>query len=655
LDFNKTILEIMNCRTEDLVNKSFNKIPLFHDPSIWEKEILRVLSTGDTRSFETDINRYDGTSFPVEVYLSLFSLADIDHTLAIAVCRNIADRKKVQETLFQEKEKAQVTLHSIGDAVITTDADGIVDYLNPIAEELTGWSFGFACGKHITEIFHIVDETNGEPVDDPVTKCIEKGLITAVENHTKLINKKGAEFSIENSAAPILNREGHLIGAVLVFHDVSSSRELANQLSWQASHDPLTGLLNRRELEYRIDHAIESAKNQKQTHTLLFMDLDQFKIVNDTSGHLAGDELLKQISSMLMCHMRESDSFARLGGDEFGVLLQRCSVDHAIRVANEIKEAISAFRFVWDDKTFEVGVSIGLVPITDHTPDLSELIGSADAACYAAKDHGRNRIHVFTDEDTEVARRRGEVQWVTRIQESLENDLFEIFYQKISPTQDLHGNDNIAELLIRMKGDDGTVILPGAFLPSAERYNLMEKLDRWMLEKSFQYLTVNGFPSDIQMFNLNLSALSISSSEFLQFVRDCFAKYPVPYEKICFEITETSAISNLYTVSNFIYDFRSRGSKIALDDFGSGLSSFGYLKNLTIDYLKIDGTFVKDIVEDPVDETLVEYINQLGHVLGLQTIAEYVESEGIYDKLKKIGVDYIQGFWLDKPSSLKDR
>ena len=437
--------------------------------------------------------------------------------------------------------------------------------------------------------------------------------------------------------------------------DVTDRKTSEEQLTFLARHDPLTGLVNRREFEIRLERALITARRETVSHGLLYMDLDQFKLVNDTCGHIAGDELLRQITIQLQDHMRSVDTLARLGGDEFGVLLQNCSKEDATNVAHKLRQLIQDFRFAWDNKVFTLGVSIGLVTIDDKTESIKSLLSLADAACYAAKDAGRNRVHEYTPEDWELASKQREMQWASRITQALEEDRLVLYKQEI--TRVAEGDEDAGEgahfeILVRML--DGEVeVYPGAFIPAAERYNLMPALDRWVLTKMFAWLDREADRLDqLSECAINLSGLTLSDDSFPEFLRELFKSHPVPPEKVCFEITETVAMTNLTKTIEFINEFKQLGCKFSLDDFGSGFSSYGYLKNLPVDYLKIDGTFVKDICDDPIDYAMVESINRIGHVMGKRTIAEFVESQDILEKLRILGVDYAQGYWIKRPQRL---
>lgn len=598
-------------------------------------------------------------------YLYLFSitlLAYIIHILfklrhtADELADDIMERKQAEAALFREKERAQVTLESIGDAVITTDTAGHVEYLNPVAETLTGWTGAAARGLPLQQVFHVLNELTRETVANPVESVIQESKTISPSGHAMLVQKNGGEFSIEKSAAPIRDRDGAIVGVVLVFRDVSHSRRMAAQLQHQASHDALTGLINRREFELRLARMLASVDKLHTQHALLYLDLDQFKIVNDTCGHIAGDELLRQITSLLQIRLRERDTLARLGGDEFGVLLEHCPPEQAARIADELRQTVSEFYFTWQGKAFTMGVSIGLVSFSDATLSLAEILSAADTACYIAKDKGRNRVHAYHPEDSDLALRHVEMEWVGRIHKAFEENRFQLYSQEIISLHSVNGTPGAhVELLIRMLDEEGSLVPPMAFIPAAERYNLMPAIDRWVVRTAFtHYARLHGAhePGAEQTstrWTINLSGTSLSDEHFLQFVQEQFLLLGVPYQAICFEITETAAISNLGKAVHLIQELRKLGCRFSLDDFGIGLSSFAYLKHLPVDYLKIDGSFIKDMAHDPIDRAMVEAINNIGHVMGIQTIAEFVENKETLAMLKQIGVDHAQGYGIAKP------
>lgn len=563
--------------------------------------------------------------------------------------RDITKYKRTQEELFKEKERAQVTLESIGDGVVTTDVSGDIEYINPVAEQICGWSIESAEGHNFEDVFRFLEEVSRQPIESPVIQCLEKRHPVSSDVNIILVGKHGREFAVEYSASPIRDRFGGLVGVVVGLHDVTEMRELAQQLTHQATHDALTGLINRREFELRLKGALDSAHSKGTDHALCYLDLDQFKVVNDTCGHIAGDELLKQVTARLREKVRKADTLARLGGDEFGVLLHNCGLGKAEKVTDDLRKTVKEFRFSWQDRTFEIGVSIGLVPIDANSGTLTDILSAADSACYAAKEQGRNRVHLFQPDDKVLAQRHGEMQWVSRITQALEEDRLIIFAQRIKSMQNCASDH--WEILVRMHADDGGIVPPMAFIPAAERYHVMPEIDRWVLGRAFKLIAENtkSLGEDAPIFNFNLSGQSLSDDSLWKFVIDQIERRTIDPEKICFEITETAAIANLTHATRFIAVLTGMGCRFALDDFGSGLSSFAYLKNLNVSYLKIDGAFVRDMVDDPINYAMVESINHVGHTLGIKTIAEFVESKNILQAVENLGIDYAQGYQIAKP------
>jgi diguanylate cyclase (GGDEF)-like protein len=423
----------------------------------------------------------------------------------------------------------------------------------------------------------------------------------------------------------------------------------------QATHDALTGLVNRREFERRLERVLATAQTEGAEHALCYADLDQFKIINDTCGHIAGDALLRQLGTLLPTKIRKRDTLARLGGDEFGVLMEHCSLNQARRVANAMLRTLEDYRFIWNGNSFSIGASIGLVPITVNSTSITYLLSAADSACYAAKERGRHRISIYREGDEELAKRQGEMQWAARLPRALETNRFRLYYQPIRALNGVHSSGDHYELLLRMEDEEGQLILPGAFLPAAERYGFSNKLDRWVIRLAFDWLQKHNQQLDqLALCSINLSGHSLGEDAFLEDLVTLVKQSQIPPQKICFEITETAAITNLSNATRFIKTLKARGCQFALDDFGSGLSSFAYLKNLPVDFLKIDGLFVKDIANDPLDLALVKSINDIGHVMGKKTIAEFVENKAVREKLEAIGVDYGQGFSIGRPRPIED-
>lgn len=561
---------------------------------------------------------------------------------------DVSERIALERALFEEKELAQVTLASIGDGVLTTDRAGHVTFLNPVAERLTGWSSDEAVGRPVGEILSLVREDTGEPVANPVDRCRAEDRVVGMSAHVLLVNRQGQQLAIEDSAAPIRDRDGNLAGVVLVFHDVTDKRVMTREMAWQLAHDGLTGLFNRREFERRLSELLGQAETDAadMRHAMLYLDLDQFKIVNDTCGHLAGDELLKRLSQLMLGHVRGDDTLARLGGDEFGLLLRACPLEKAREIAEKLRALVRDFRFVWEGREFEIGVSIGLAPIVGGGQTLVDVMTAADMACYAAKEKGRNRIHVHLPDDEDLNRRRAELRAASGIRAALAANRFELFGQEIRP---LHGGGRAHyEVLLRLRDEQGELLSPAVFIPAAERFGLMGEVDRWVVRESFRWLT--ELPQvDL---SINLSGLSLQDDGFAAYVLREMRTCAVDPARVCFEITETAAISNLARALTFMREMKDRGFRFALDDFGAGMSSFSYLKNLPVDYLKIDGAFVRDIVTDPIDRAFVEAIHRIGQVMGKQTIAEFVENDAILRELNYIGVNHAQGYGIAPPQPL---
>ncbi|HDP88856.1 MAG TPA: EAL domain-containing protein [Thioalkalivibrio sp.] len=575
------------------------------------------------------------------------------------IVQDISQMKAAEAALYREKELAQVTLASIGDGVITTDTDGRVRFLNPVAEYLTGWSTPQAEGKPLTEVFNILNELTRQPAINPVERCLREGRIVGLANHTVLLRTDGREFAIEDSAAPIRDSVGTVMGVVLVFHDVTKAREMANRLSWQASHDALTGLHNRMAFEERLRQLalFPEGTGETERHTLLYIDLDQFKVVNDIAGHVAGDELLKQIGGLMQEQVRDTDMLARLGGDEFGVILTHCDIRHAQRVADAIHHTFDDFKFAWDERVFRIGASIGVLEFRPGEQSLTDLLSAADMACYAAKNAGRRRTHIYEAEDEGLQRHRHEMDWATRINDAVEDDRLVLYAQTIERLGNGYMPPGLAfEVLVRMRDPSGELIAPDVFLPAAERFDLISIVDRWIITRAFSMVADctrrEGAPT-IAHCAINLSGGTLGDETLLPFIKTQLSLHDLPGEMFCFEITETAAISNFQAALRFIRELRAMGCRFALDDFGSGLSSFSYLKNLPVDYLKIDGTFVRGIATDPVNRTLVGNINDVGHLLGKHTIAEYAEDTATVAALRQLGVDYAQGYGISRPKPLE--
>jgi diguanylate cyclase (GGDEF)-like protein/PAS domain S-box-containing protein len=569
-----------------------------------------------------------------------------------SVGRDITESKRLAIELSRQNELLSVTLHSIADAVITTDERSQVNWMNPVAERLTGWSVQEAAGRHVDDVYRIVDEEGDVPMKSSVAACLDTGQVQEAAKRGVLIARDGQRYAIEDSAAPIRNERGEVLGTVLVTHDVTENRQLSREISHRARHDSLTGLANRAELESRLHQLLQQSQEDQSEHALLYIDLDQFKLVNDVCGHAVGDELLKRVSKLFGESVRTSDTLARLGGDEFGIILAHCSVEHALRVAQKICDRMDQFRFVHGERRFRVGASIGLVPVNRRWDSAGAIQQAADATCYAAKEAGRNRVHVWFDTDQAMLARRFDLGWTSRIESALDNDGFELHAQRIAGLQGA-GEGLHAELLLRLRNDDGSLSAPGAFLPAAERFHLIGRVDRWVLGKAAAWLGDTNASCGIGQLAVNLSGDSISDRAFHRWAIDLLTQVGAEVcGRLCLEITETSAVTNMVDAVAFIGQVRQMGVKVALDDFGAGASSFGYLKSLRVDYLKIDGQFIRELDSDPLNQAAVRSFIDVARVVGVKTVAEFVDSAEALARLREMGVDYAQGYFVHRPEAI---
>jgi diguanylate cyclase (GGDEF)-like protein len=547
--------------------------------------------------------------------------------------RSFARRERLLQQLrqseaeaFAEKELVQVTLGSIADAVITTDSEQRVSYSNRNAEQMLGIPGAAMLGRQLDDVCRLEGE----------------------DGALHVLAADGTLLPVDRSVAQIHAPDGTAIGQVIVLHDASEARRHAAQLSYQATHDDLTDILNRREFERRLRELLSALRQGSGgEHAVLYLDLDRFKIINDTSGHAAGDELIKQVSQLLQSTLRERDIVGRLGGDEFGIMLTQCSHEDALRVAEKVRKAVVDLHFAWGVRSYRIGVSIGLVLLDSRSSSLKEVMKAADAACYMAKEKGRNRIHLYSDDDAELSVRQTEMEAVSRIRAALENDRFCLHLQTIAP---LRGGRAHAEVLVRMLDEEGGLVPPMAFIPAAERYDLMPLLDRWVIRNAFEALAQQPPGTS---WAINLSGASVCDEGLLEFVLEQQRITGVALEDVCFEITETVAVANLAQAATLIQDLQAQGARFALDDFGAGMSSFAYLKHLPVDYVKIDGSFIKGILHSPTERAMVESINQIAHVMGKQTIAEFVEDDAVLACLRAMGVDFAQGYGVGRPEPLE--
>jgi diguanylate cyclase (GGDEF)-like protein/PAS domain S-box-containing protein len=548
-----------------------------------------------------------------------------------------------------DSERALVTLESIGEGVISTDTAGRIDYFNPIAAALTGWNDFEAIGQPLRHIYRYRQEPD-QAADDPIGQILREPHHVKLSAQRSLLSRDGDEIAVEESAAPIRNGDGEVTGVVLVLHDIRREREYATQLTYLNTHDALTGLLNRREFEHRLRLLLQSTAASPRQHAMLYVDLDQFKVINDACGHAGGDELLRQIGPLLQGCVRAGDTVARLGGDEFGLLLENCSPEGAERIANKLCQTMYDFHFSVGTRSFWTSASIGVVNLADAPFTFAEALNAADEASALAKEKGRNRVQRFVASDRDLSDRKHQMSWISRIRAALESGQLRLYSQEIRPLHDSAVPGPCAEVLVRMLGEAGEIILPMAFIPAAERYGLMTAIDRWVIRTALHDISRMTRENDgAGSITINMSGMSLSDDSFLDFVKEQLVQSGVAAGAVCFEITETVAIANLAKAKRFMQQLRTLGCQFALDDFGAGMSSFGYLHHLPVDFVKIDGSFVKNMMNDPVAQAIVETIHRISHLMGKRTIAESVEDESTLTRLREMGIDYVQGYAINRP------
>lgn len=642
------VVVVADARTDPRTNKeivaALHNRTIINIPLILAEQRLGAVGMGTYGDAE-------GVRAPLPWQIDFMQAMGAHVAVAMDRVRFMQARKEAEDALYHEKERLQVTLHSIGDAVISADARGDLLYINPAAEALTGWSLTAAVGRRYSEVFRLVEPDGArEPAPDMVASAIAAAQAQRYPE-LQLQALHGARLLVEATVSPIKDADGEVQGAVLVFRDVTEQRRLSHEIAYQATHDELTGLGNRRAFENALAQAFDGTRGTGLRHVLCYLDLDEFKVVNDTCGHTAGDAMLREIAQLFTGLLAEGDLLCRIGGDEFGILLVQQGVASALAVAERLQQRLAAYRFAWLEQTFGVGVSIGMVALDARTESVGALLQAADSACYVAKDAGRNRIHLYAIDDPALAQRYGVMEWVSRIEHALQHDRFVLFAQPIVPLQGDGAQGLHCEILLRVRDEQDQLVLPGQFMPAAERYHLASRVDRWVVTHALRWVVKEQ--ARIGQCSINLSGQSLGDAAFMAFVLHALEDAAVPCSKLCFEITETAAISNLQTANSFITTLRERGCRISLDDFGSGLSSFAYLRNLPVDVLKIDGQFVKDIDHDPISLAMVKSIHEIGCLMGKRTVAEFVEKEALIELLHGIGVHYAQGYAMGHPVPLE--
>jgi diguanylate cyclase (GGDEF)-like protein/PAS domain S-box-containing protein len=651
---NRAAADLFGLDPETLVGKQVTDLVRPAYRAVLRKHIGSLLE-GQTSAEPLEVQLISGEEQGLwaELYFRLVIFKNEPALLAVA--RDITHRKSLEASLGRGKLQARITLESIGEGVITTDTQGIIDYMNEAAEQLTSSSRSIGLGKRLTDLIAVVDEVDRDSLGDPVERCLTERKRISLGRRALLMSKhSGRECSIELTASPIRSPDGGVAGCVIIFHDVSETRGLARQMSYQASHDALTGLVNRSEFERRLESALKSARaGDGAGHAVCYLDLDRFKAVNDTCGHLAGDNLLREIASLLREKVRDSDTVARLGGDEFGLLLVGCPLDKARQITDDVCRAVADYRFVWRDQIFDIGVSIGVVEIGHESGAAETVLGAADSACYVAKQQGRGRVHVYSSRDEIIARQRGEIQWLQRLQAALKEDQFELFVQPIISVGGRVDVGPALEVLLRLRDESGGLISPGQFIQAAERYHLMFHIDRWVVQKTLTALASGSIRlPEGRSCSVNLSGQTLGDEHFLEFVVDALDHTGVAPSKLCFEVPESAVIGNLDHAHRFINVLHGMGCHFALDDFGSGIGSFSNLKNLSIDYLKIDGAYIRNIAQDSVNHAMVTAMIKLARTLDFRVVAEEVEDRVSFETVRRMGVDFVQGYVIERPYPL---
>jgi diguanylate cyclase (GGDEF)-like protein/PAS domain S-box-containing protein len=574
--------------------------------------------------------------------------------LAIHTHRLHASRMEAEMKGEEQQELIRLLMESTEEGIYGIDLDGVCTFVNPSCVRILGFeSETELLGQRIHDLIHHT-LPNGMPLPFEKCKIITSTLRDEKSHSTDEVHwrKDGTSFPVEYWSHPIY-KNGEIVGTAVSFIDITQRLIAEETIRHMAFHDSLTGLVNRHEFENRLRHALDSVRQMHTKHALLYLDLDQFKVVNDTSGHEAGDELLRQLSKLLHEPVRDRDTIARLGGDEFGILLENCLSERALHIANQLVRMVREFRFVWREKTFSVGASIGICLIDDENLTPGEVLKTADMACYMSKELGRNRVHLFKPGDQDMIKRESEMSVVSQIHDALDNDRFVLYQQPIRALNSGAVSKHYQEIFVKMTNPAGEIIGAESFVQSAERYNLMPDIDRWVIVRTFEYAASHNGNSGEDLYFINLSGNSFNDQTFLAFIQEQLSRTMLDPLKVCLEVTETAAIANISQAQKFIHSIKSLGCRFALDDFGSGLSSFTYLKELDVDFLKIDGAFVRDVVHDRKDCSIVEAMNQIGRAMGIQTIAEYVENDEIMKKVIELGVDYAQGFGIEKPKPLE--
>ena len=670
-DFARTLPEIVIIHDERilLANESAGSLVGLESAQLVGREIADLVKPAYRALFrKTVAKRLAGENAPQRIEMQLINgnqtglwveaqSSNIEfrgRQAILTVARDVSHRKSLEVSLSRSKRQAQYTLESISEGVITTDNDGRIDYMNLAAEALIGTNRDDAAGHRVGELFTLVDDADRRPLGDPVERCLAMRRRVNMGRRAVLVSADSEqEHSVEITASPVRGPSNSISGTVVVFHDVSELRGLTQKMSYQATHDPLTGLINRREFERRLDEAMDSAHADEAVHIVFYMDLDRFKAVNDTCGHLAGDNMLREVATLIKEQVRDSDFVGRLGGDEFGALLVGCPIEKARQIATDICNAVADYRFVWKDKIFNIGISVGLIEVSHASGTLQDVMSAADSACYMAKQQGRGQVHIYSARDEAVARERGDIQWLRQLQTALHEDSFELAIQPIIAMSGRTESGPSVEVLIRLNDGQSRATNSAEFLRPAERYQMMPQIDRWVINAALAAISSGEIKlTTHRSCAINLSSQTLGDESFLGFVVDALDRSGVAPSSVCFEVTEAAILSNVQHAQRFIEVLHGIGCEFSLDDFGSGLGSFSSLKHLPIDYLKIDGTYTRNLRSDLVNQEMVMAMIKLARTMQFRIVAEQVEHQEDFDWLRDAGVDFVQGYFVEAPALL---
>jgi len=650
---NESAASLVGLEPAQLVGREIADIVKPAYRALFKKMVAKRLA-GESAPKRIEIQLINGNQTGLWVEAQSSNIEYHGRRAILTVARDVSHRKSLEVSLSRSKRQAQYTLESIAEGVITTDNDGRIDYMNLSAETLLGTNRDDAAGHRIGELFTLVDDADRRPLGDPVERCLAMRRRVNMGRRAVMVSIDGEiEHSVEITASPVRGPGDGISGTVVVFHDVGELRGLTRKMSYQATHDPLTGLVNRREFERRLDEAMDSSHAEEVVHMLFYMDLDRFKAVNDTCGHLAGDNMLREVAALIKNEVRDSDFVGRLGGDEFGAILVGCPIEKARQIATDICNAVANYRFVWKDKIFNIGVSIGLVEISHASGTLQDVMSAADSACYMAKQQGRGKVHIYSARDEAVARERGDIQWLRHLQTALHEDGFELAAQPIIAMTGKADSGPSVEVLIRLADGRGQSSDSAEFLRPAERYQMMPQIDRWVINTALGAIASGEIKlSARRSCAINLSSQTLGDETFLGFVVDSLDRTGISPSAICFEVTEAAILSNVQHAQRFIEVLHGIGCEFSLDDFGSGLGSFSSLKHLPIDYLKIDGTYTRNLQSDLVNQEMVAAMIKLARTMQFRIVAEQVEHQEDFDWLRDSGVDFVQGYFIEAPARL---